>query len=156
MDMAGDWEEAFQAPLSVHGGKIVALRERQLSESTRHKALHLYPEESRDCRWAIHLGELRGGVRVCCDPCKAKMCQPAFCLWQNSSKLCVESFFFLFFIFLFLVLQDGNSQTMSHLWWFGVSDLLQTVTLQQELFADCGHTSAWGGLWPGASAIQLP
>lgn len=62
-------------------------------ESVRHKAVHLYPEESRDRvgklstwdreRW----GE---GWGLCCDPCKVKVWRAAFRLWQNNSQLCVE------------------------------------------------------------------
>lgn len=47
MDMAGDWAEAFQAHLS-RGVKIMAVWGLQLKESARHKAVHLYPEESCD------------------------------------------------------------------------------------------------------------
>lgn len=48
MDMAGDWAEAFPAHLS-RGVRIMALWGRKLHEWARHKAVHLYPEESCDC-----------------------------------------------------------------------------------------------------------
>lgn len=62
-------------------------------ESVRHKAVHLYPEQSRDrvgklSTWdREHRGE---GWGLCCDPCKVKVWRAAFHLWQNNSQLRVE------------------------------------------------------------------
>lgn len=85
MDMAGRFPGAPESQ-SENNGTVRAAAE---LESVRHKAVHLYPEESRDCvgklstwdreRW----GE---GWGLCCDPCKAKVRRAVFCLWQNSSK----------------------------------------------------------------------